>query len=129
MTRAAAPATSGDDWLVPPKPWIGEPAPLLSVQPRYSVRSGLHSAQPESPGAARSGTRPLPVVPPEDSGVMLSLTQVPLSKFAPARPCCWYERKFVVPATEMMFGSDDGVPIVPVVPASPVPDTTTMPAA
>ena len=32
MTRAAAPAVSGADWLVPPNCWIGDGSPLLSKQ-------------------------------------------------------------------------------------------------
>src|SRR5690242_1007709 len=88
-----------------------------------------HSAHARSPGAARSGTRACCVTPPEDSEEMLSLAQVPLENWAPANVVWRYDRKFVVPATLMIFGPLAGEPIVPLVPASPVLATTVTPAS
>src|SRR5690242_7129929 len=84
MTRAASPAVSGDDWLVPPKSWIDAGAPLSSVHSSYSAVFGVQRAQPRSPGAATSGTRPCCVVPPEFRLEMLLLTNCPLDSCAPA---------------------------------------------
>src|SRR5215510_1892245 len=87
------------------------------------------SAQPRSPGAARSGTRADCDTPPEDSDEMLLLTQLPLDSCAPANVVCWYERNEVVPATPMIFSPVAGEPVVPFVPASPVLATTVTPAS
>src|SRR4051794_27088383 len=91
--------------------------------------SGVHRAQPRSPGAARSATWAEWVTPPELSEEMLLSAQVPLEKPTPAKPSCWYERKVVVAATPMTAGLVDGEPLVPLVPASPVLATTVTPAA
>src|SRR5262245_16567749 len=88
-----------------------------------------HSAQPRSPGADRSGTRARWVTPPELSEETLSLAQVPLENWTPAKPVCWYPRKIVVAATLMTFGSLAGAPTVPLVPASPELATTVTPAS
>src|SRR5580698_3397283 len=88
MTSAASPAVSGEDWLVPPKSWIGDGPPASLVHSSYSVRSGVHRAQPSSPGAITSGTRPCWVVPPELRPEMLLLTKCPLDSCAPA-PVVW----------------------------------------
>src|SRR5690349_1372300 len=90
---------------------------------------GVHSAQPRSPGAARSGTRACCVTPPELRLEMLPLAQVPFENWTPAKPSCWYERKVVVAATPITFAELDGEPTVPVVPASPVLATTVTPAS
>src|SRR4051812_29096917 len=90
---------------------------------------GVHSAQPRSPGAARSGTRACWVMPPELSEEMLPLAQVPLENPTPAKPSCWYERNVVVAATPITLAEVDGEPTVPLVPASPVLATTVTPAS
>ena len=69
---------SGEAWLVPPNGWIGEPPPLPLTQPVYTLLSGVHTAQPSSPGAIRSTTRPRSVVPPELIEDTLSLAHLPL---------------------------------------------------
>ena len=84
MTSAAAPAVSGEDWLVPPKSWIGDGSPLSLAHSSYRSVLGVHNAQPESPGATRSGTPPAWVTPPELRPEMLLLIQVPLDSWAPA---------------------------------------------
>ena len=48
-------------------------APLKSVQPEKRTASGVQMAQPSSPGATRSGTRPRAVVPADEMAEVLSL--------------------------------------------------------
>src|SRR5215471_651271 len=100
MTRAASPAVSGDDWLVPPKSWIGDGSFASLVHSSYSARFGVHRAQPRSPGAVTSGTRPCWVVPPELRPEMLLLTNWPLDSCAPALVVWMLDRNIVVPAAE-----------------------------
>src|SRR5262245_54425462 len=90
---------------------------------------GVQSAQPRSPGAARSGTRAWWSTPPELREEMLLSAQVPLDSWTPANPSCMYDWKVVVAATPMTSGLVEGEPDVPLVPASPVLETTVTPAA
>src|ERR1041384_4168089 len=113
MTSAAAPAVSGDDWLVPPKFWIPDGEPLSAEHSSYLSRSGVQSAQPRSPGATRSGTVLPCVTPPELIAEMLLFSQVPLENWrAPAASVCRYDWKVVVAPTAMTDGSDEGEPMV-----------------
>ena len=74
MTSAAAPATNGEDSLVPPDSSTSEDWPLRLTQP---AKTGLASqeAKLRSPGASRSIVRPVSVNPLEDSELMLLLSQ------------------------------------------------------
>src|SRR5262249_15627228 len=45
MTRAAAPAVSGDDSLVPPKSWMLDGRPALLRQPENCVAPAVQTAQ------------------------------------------------------------------------------------
>src|ERR1041385_3167237 len=82
MTSAAAPAVSGDDWLVPPNSWMLDGRPTLFRQPAYSAGLAVHTAQPRSPGATTSTVcGPNCVKPPEDRPEMLSLIQPPASSW------------------------------------------------
>jgi len=88
MTRAAAPAVNGEDWLVPPKTCRLARLPLLSVQSKYCgspLGSNLSEqvAQPRSPGASRSGTRLVCVMLPDDREESWSLTYLPLLNWKP----------------------------------------------
>src|SRR5437660_283673 len=127
MTRAAPPAVSGDASLVPPKSSIGDGEPLNAVQPAKRTGSGVHSAQPSWPGATRSTTRPRSSTPPDEIGEALSLAHEVAKLRVPAYPVCAMVRNVVVAPAEMTFGSTDGVPMVPVGPASPVELTTVTP--
>src|SRR5215475_4094292 len=67
-------------------------------------------------------------MPPELSEEMLLLVQVPPESWKPALVVWTYDRKVVVAATPITSGLVDGEPWVPLVPASPVLDTTVTPA-
>src|SRR5215472_14584353 len=78
ITSAAVPAVSAADALVPPAAMrgCGEAPRSGSAQPRNTVVSGLHSAQPASPGATTSTVCGLnSVMPPELSAEMLLFSQ------------------------------------------------------
>src|ERR1700722_15263691 len=122
MTSAAAPATSGADSLVPWNTSSGWPPHSVN-----RVLFVLHSAQPASPGAIRSGTPPPSSMPPELNDVTLLSTQPsgaptvppwkPADGVADARPppytaACVYARSAVLAATEITSGSLDGAPTV-----------------
>ena len=79
MTSAAAPATNGDDSLVPPLSSISEDWPLKLTQP---AKVGLASqeAKLRSPGATRSTVPPVSSKPPELSELMLSSSQPVVAK-------------------------------------------------
>src|SRR3984957_11743160 len=132
MTSAAAPATSGDDSLVPPVNSIGEPAvPAKFVQSVNRVSLGLQSAQFESPGATMSTVRPAPENPLEEMLEMLLSTICPFAPgtLTPPSVTCSKARKVVVAPTLRTFGSVAGDPIVLVMPPSPLDATTVTPAA
>ena len=79
MTSAAAPATNGDDSLVPPASSTGEDWPLKLV---HSENTGLasHDAKLRSPGATRLIVEPVSSNPPELSELMLSFSQPVVAK-------------------------------------------------
>ena len=73
MTRAATPAVSGEDWLVPPNDWTGDGSPVRLPQAPNSSRFVDHSAQSDSPGATTSIVRPRWSKPDELSELISSL--------------------------------------------------------
>ena len=79
MTRAAAPATNGDDSLVPPLSSTSEDSPLKFTQP---ANTGLasHDAKLRSPGATMSIVCPVSEKPLELSELMLSSSQPLVAK-------------------------------------------------
>ena len=79
MTSAAAPATNGEDSLVPPLSSTCEDWPLKLTQPQ---KTGLasHEAKLRSPGATRLTVPPVWVKPPELSELMLSFSQPVVAK-------------------------------------------------
>ena len=80
MTRAAAPATNGDDSLVPPASSTSDATPLKLVHSVYIAMSVLHEAKLRSPGATRLTVPPLSVNPPELSELMLLFSQPLVAK-------------------------------------------------
>src|SRR3569833_1380139 len=130
MTRAASPAVSGEDSLVPPKIWKAEGFTLKSVQ---SVKRSIldeHSDQPESPGATTSTLRASCCAKPPELRAEMLLLMKPLCGVRGIAPSCVcaYTRHVLVPPTAMTPGSVPGVPSVPAVPASPVLTTPVTPA-
>ncbi len=89
----------------------------------------MQSAQSDSPGATRSTVRPAWVMPPEDSAEMVLFAQVPLANCAAAYPVCRYSCESVEAPAAITFGSVAGVPMVPLMPASPLDTVTVTPAA
>ena len=88
MTSAAAPATSGAAWLVPPLAVTSDGWPRKLTHEEYSG-DGVHEAKDASPGATRSRVRPFWVKPPDDSELMLPLSQPPGANWsAPAKLVC-----------------------------------------
>ena len=79
MTSAAAPATNGDDSLVPPASSTGEDWPLKLMHP---AKTGLASqeAKLRSPGATRLTVPPVSLKPPELSELMLLFSQPVVAK-------------------------------------------------
>ena len=59
MTSAAAPAVSGDDWLVPPLSSMSEALPTKLAQSENSARFASQDAKLRSPGATRSTVPPV----------------------------------------------------------------------
>src|ERR1700761_6772725 len=59
ITRAASPAVSGEDSLVPPNTSMGDGLPLKSLHSWNRSVFVEHSDQPESPGATTSTVRAL----------------------------------------------------------------------
>ena len=79
MTSAAAPATNGEDSLVPPASSTGDDWPLKLTQPENTGLAS-HEAKLRSPGATRSTVPPVSLYPPELSELMLLLSQPVVAK-------------------------------------------------
>ena len=73
MTRAATPAVSGADSLVPPPPRTGVGWPAKLTHSAHNAVSVEHRTQLSSPGATRSMTDPVWLKPLELNELMLSL--------------------------------------------------------
>src|SRR3954471_10809830 len=102
--------------------------PAKLVQLAY-IGSGVQRAQSDSPGATTSTVRPKFVKPEDDSAEMLLLTHLPLpKKLAPACQVCAKSWLSVDAAAEMTSGSWESLPIVPVMPPSPVDSVIVTPA-
>ena len=80
MTRAAAPAVIGDDWLVPPLRSMSEGWFRKLMQPANTAAFASQEAKLESPGATRSTVLPVWLKPPELSVLMLLFSQPVLAK-------------------------------------------------
>jgi len=80
MTSAAAPAVSGEDWLVPPDSSTGDGWPTKLVHSVKIAVSVLQEAKLRSAGATRSTVPPVSLKPPEDSELMLLFSQPVVAK-------------------------------------------------
>src|SRR5215471_303574 len=130
MTRAASPATSGEDSLVPPNSWMADGRPALSRQLVNCATFGLQSAQPRSPGASTSSVLgPICVNPAELRADGLLSIQPPADSWLPNPVICRYRRSWVVAPTPITGLVAAVLPIVLVKPASPLLATTVIPAA
>src|SRR5581483_1465747 len=131
MIRATVPAVSGQDSLVPPNGTIGcgSLAPVHKLAHSVNVAVSVEqSAQLPSAGAATVAVSAFSLKPELEIGATLLCSQPCLSpSCAPYVEVCAYIWYVVVPAAAMTPLAVAGVPIVLVVPASPVLATTLTP--
>src|SRR6202012_5960266 len=100
ITSAAAPATNGADWLVPPN------ASVNALVGHPAVTSGLHAASPPYPGATRSTTLPAALGSEGGWAVPVGGRVARLSLVHDVNPYAWaVPRSVVVAPTPITSGS------------------------
>src|SRR3954447_15306305 len=120
---------NGADSLVPPNCWMGAGSPAKLVHSSYTSTLVLQSAQPTSPGATRSSSRPSCVGPADSIDEISLLSQLWLENWNASPSPCAYPRKFVFEPAAITEGSLVAELTLDSTPASPMLSTTVTPAA